>query len=128
MCREVFPLAERAAEYERADAYHGDDEGDPHEEVEPAEDVVEAFLPVLCRRRGDHVLRVLHTALDGARLETDRWRRRKASVDFVDGEAVDVNLADGGGRIRGFRGSGLLLLLCHGVDVDGEGAVPTLVV
>lgn len=54
------------------DTYDGDDESDPHQEVETTEDVVEGLEPVLCGRGADDVATLeFELPLDGDRLETD---------------------------------------------------------
>jgi len=54
------------------DAYDRDDEGNPHQEVEATEDVVEGLEPVLCGRGADEVATLeLELPLDGGSLETD---------------------------------------------------------
>ena len=53
----------------RADTYNGENEGNPHQEVEASKHVVKGFLPVVSRWRGDDVLPQLRLALDGGRVK-----------------------------------------------------------
>jgi hypothetical protein len=53
--------------------YYCDDEGNPHQEVESAEDVVENLLPILSPRWGDHILAFRGLALDGLEVKTENW-------------------------------------------------------
>jgi hypothetical protein len=56
--------------------YYRNDEGNPHQEVESAEDVVENLLPILSARWGDHILAIRGLALDGLEVKAECWVAR----------------------------------------------------
>lgn len=103
-------------------AYHRQNEGDPHKEVEATKDVVKCLLPVLCRRRTDGVLAILQPALNDGIVQAVGRVGGVAGVDLFWGDEVDIDARDSIGWIRASPGLGRQLPFIH---PNGKGSIST---
>lgn len=84
--------------------HNGDDECNPHQEVEATEHIVQGLLPVVSRRRRNHILPELRPSRYGGAVEADLNRRGKSVEYFIDGYGVSINIPDSIGRVPIFLG------------------------
>ena len=76
--------------------YQGNNEGDPHQEIETSKDIIEALFPILSLRRGDDVLaESLHPTSYRRGFQTLGRRGRKPLIHNFNWYSVDVDFANG---------------------------------
>lgn len=89
------------------ETYDGDDESNPHEEVETSENVVGGLEPVLGGRGANDIFPIFQSTFDGGRLEPDGGTARVANTDLVGWDKVDIDSGNGVCGIYGLFGLGV---------------------